>query len=358
MSETKAVMYEPHVLVDVVDPMKDGTSTKWKTYFYSMLAVEVVHCFLLIVIAKHSLSITKITSETTHAQINNFAYQYGNFGLDADFGNFVYGTLVVVSMLLIYKAWHTVAGDQKKLDYTIGHTKFKIRNKKGLESFSKYGTSHQSKNIFEKILNIFLKKVNFFANPRDVVMEFTGIDAIDSETGITTEKVNECTEWVDDHPYKGNTAFNVIGVPKFADSEEVIVANFLEAVSTLEPGHLVSTTMISGHNMTRYLDDVERDLKLPNLNPIREKALWSIYNKFKDRAGTDVPIFIIHIGLPPAVHRHEHIENMRRVRDEFELTLNEIGLETVLIKDPEDLSMIIRGMFTGEVVFGRDITEY
>jgi hypothetical protein len=49
---------------------------------------------------------------------------------------------------------------------------------------------------------------------------------------------------------------------------------------------------------------------------------------------------------------------MRRVRDEFEITLNEIGIETVLIKDPEDLAYILNGMFTGDLVMGKDINEY
>lgn len=348
MRENTSAKYEPHVMVDIVDPGRDGSSPTWKLFFSSMLVIEVILIFAFIWNAWHSVSIPE-------------DYE-GKLTLDIIFANLVWKRIlkcvfILIMFCVIPTAWYTVAGSQQKLEYNTEHSKFRIRIAKGIERFSKYGSENSNNGLASRMLRYILKRFHFFANPRDVIISFTGINHFDRETGLTTENINEST-WVLDHPYKGDHGFNLFAVPKLADTDEVIVANLLEAISTLGPDHLVSTTMISGHNTSYIMDDVEEQLKLPNLSPVREKALWSIYNKFKNRVGTEEPLFIIHIGLPPAVHEHEHIENMRRVRDEFELTLNEVGIETVLIKDPEDLAYIINGMFTGNLVMGKDIIEY
>lgn len=343
MSENNSAKYQPHVMLDVVDPANDGMSSKWKTCLYSMLIIEVLHIFTFLWFARNSASYSGIIDGS---------------GYNINWNNVTKCVLLIFSMVVVYNIWSTVAGNPQKLNYNIEHTRFKIRRMKGLESFSKYGTDNKfNKNIFTRILYTVLNRFNFFADAVNVIISFTGIQHFNRDTGLTTEKLNEDT-WVLDHPYKGDHGFNLFAVPKFADSDEVIIANFLEAINTIGPDHMVSTTMISGHNTSYIMDDIEEQLKLPNLSPIREKALWSIYNKFKNRVGTEQPLFIIHIGLPPAVHEYEHIENMRKVRDEFELTLNEIGIETVLIKDPEDLAYIMNGMFTGNLVIGKDINEY
>lgn len=346
MSENSSTKYEPHVMLDIVDPVKDGRSQIWKTCIYTMLLSQLILFFSIIWIAyKHVLCYSEELGEYYISWINVLKCIF-----------------LGISAVIIFALWRNTAWEQQALDYNIEHIKFKIRTYKGLESFSKYGTDTKlSGNIFKRIiaaiLRFILRRFHFFANPRDVIMGFTGIENFDRETGLTKEKLNENT-WALTHPYQGDHGFNLLAVPKISDTDEVIIANFLEAVNTLGPNHLVSTTMISGHNTSYIMDDIEEQLKLPNLSPVREKALWSIYNKFKNRVGTEEPLFIIHIGLPPAVHEYEHIENMRKVRDEYELTLNEIGIETVLIKDPEDLAYIMNGMFTGNLVMGKDINEY
>jgi len=343
MSENHSAKYEPHVMVDVVDPMKDGASSTWKACFYSMLFVEVLHVFTFVWFAWNS-------AKWLHAD--------GELWTTINWKHVAGGIFTIISMVLIFSFWNTVARHQSTLDYNISYLRFRIRNFKGLESFSKYGEDPRVKtNILMRLIYTILNNIGFFANAQDVIMSFTGITHFDRKTGLTTEKVNEDT-WVLSHPYKGDHGFNLFAVPKFVDTDEVIIANFLEAVNTLPADHLVSTTMISGHNTSYIMDDIEEQLKLPNLSPIREKALYSIYEKFKNRVGTEQPIFIIHIGLPPAVHEYEHIENMRKARDEFELTLNDVGIDTVLIKDPEDLTYIMNGMFTGNLVIGKDINEY
>jgi len=338
--------YQPHVMMDVVDPVKDGLSSTWKACLYTMLLVDGI-LFLSFV-------------WTAYRNLFVYSVEAGEYFIS--WFSVLKCVLYLIGMLVVFGIWYNVAKDQQNLNYTIEHTRFKIRIAKGLESFSKYGTNNElSGNIFKRviaaILRIVFRRFHFYANPRDVIISFTGITNFDRETGLTTEKRNE-NSWVLTHPYQGDHGFNLLAVPKIADTDEVIIANFLEAISTLGPNHLVSTTMISGHNTSYIMDDIEEQLKMSNLSPVREKALWSIYNKFKNRVGTEEPLFIIHIGLPPAVHEYEHIENMRKVRDEFELTLNEIGIETVLMKDPEDLAYIINGMFTGNLVIGKDINEY
>jgi hypothetical protein len=346
MAETSSAKYEPHIMLDIVDPAKEGRSSIWKSCLYSMLLSEVIFFLSFF--------------WTAYRDIYVFSQFTGEYIID--WISVLKCLLFLISMVVVFAVWYNIAGDQKTLDYTIAHLQFKIRIHKGLESFSKYGTNQElSGNIFKRILaaliRFILRRFHFYANPRDVIISFTGIKNFNRDTGLTTENLNEST-WALDHPYMGDHGFNLLAVSNIADTDEVIIANFLEAMSTLGPDHLVSTTMISGHNTSYIMDDVEEQLKLPNLSPVREKALWSIYNKFKNRVGTEEPLFIIHIGLPPAVHEYEHIENMRKVRDEFELTLNEIGIDTVLIKDPEDLAYIINGMFTGNLVMGKDINEY
>jgi len=358
MSETNPAKYEPNILVDIVDPNKDGHSATWNLVFYGLLFFEVLSVFGFAWSALHTISFPA-NYENDPAYIEN-GITIGFLLSSIVWKNVLKSIVIIIFMVLVPAVWYTHAGNQQKLDYNIAHFRFKMRILKGKESFSKYGTGVEPnvfKRILFKFLRIIFKRFHFFANPRDVIIAFTGITHFDRETGMTTEKINKDTEFYE-HPYQGDHGFNLLAVPQFSDTDEVIIANFLEAVATLPADHLVSTTMASGHNISYIMDDVEEQLKLPNLSPIREQALWSIYNQFKDRVGMEEPLFIIHIGLPPAVHEYEHVENMRKVRDEFELTLNEIGIETVLIKDPEDLAYIINGLFTGDLAVGRNINEY
>jgi len=351
MSDNNSAKYEPNILVDIVDPSKDGHSHTWNLVFYGVLFYEVLSFFGFAWSAIHTI----VLPETTQNGVT-----IGILLTSIIWRTVLRCIVIAFLMVLVPMVWYTYAGDQQKLDYNIDYLNFKIRIIKGRESFSKYGTGIEP-NIFKrllfKFLRIIFKRFHFFANPRDVIIEFTGITHFDRDTGMTSEKINKDTDFYE-HPFQGTQGFNLLAVPQFSDTDEVIIANLMEATATLPPDHLVSTTMASGHNITYIMDDVKEQLKLPNLSPIREQALWSMYNQFKDRAGIEEPIFIIHIGLPPAVHDYEHLENMRRVRDEFELTLNDIGIDTVLIKDPEDLAYIINGLFTGEMAVGGNINEY
>jgi len=348
MSETDTTRYEPHVMVDIVDPMKDGLSSTWKGLFYSMLFIEAMHFFAFVWFAKNSVALPpEFEGPLTYPIIlENIVWK-----------NVLRCLVILISFVVVPTVWYSFVGTQSKLDYNTEHTRFKIRTIKGIEQFSKYAPANQNNGIVPRIKGYILRRLHLYVNPVDVIISFTGIQHFDRATGLTTEKINE-DEWpLAEHPYKGDHGYSILGFVNFDDDDEVMIENFVEATNTLGADYLVSTSMFSGQNTSYIMDDVEEQLKLPGLSPIREKALWSVYNKFKDREGTDEPIFIIHIGLPPAVHDYEHIENMRKARDEYELTINEFGIDTVLIKDAEDLALIINGMLTGEFRMG-DINEY
>jgi hypothetical protein len=304
--------WEPHELEDTVDPFKNHKSDIWRAGVYITCFIEVVNVILFFATLNKAIPFKILI-------FNPLSF------------------IIVIAFIVTPVLWFAVAGTQKRLDENVEKYKCKIRVKNRVDKFSKWD---------EK-------------TPEKSIRRITGIKSFDPKTGLSEHEVNEKKWAVDDHPYLGKDAFDLIAYVKTTDDEEVIIDNLFEAGKSLKQGGVeIRTVMYSGESICNVLDDVERQLSSSDLTEIREKALYSVYNHYAGREGNYEPIYLIHFGLPYTASKEKALEYMRVIRDEYELALNERGIETVLIKDSDIMKTIIDGIFTGKMYFSGDINEY
>jgi len=308
----KNTRFEPHELEDTVDPFKNHKSDAWRFGVIATCFLEAVYFILF----------------------------FATLNKDILFKFLIFNPLsviLVIAFIVTPVLWFAVAGTQRRLDENIEKVKCKRRVKKRIDKFSKWD---------EK-------------TPEKSIRRITGIKSFDPETGMSEHEVNVKKWAMDDHPYLGNRSFDLISYVKTTDDEEVIIDNLFEAGKSLKQGGvLIRTVMYSGESICNVLDDVERQLSLPDLTEIREKALYSVLHHYSGREGNYEPIYLIHFGLPFTVSKDKALEYMRVIRDEYEKALNERKIETVLIKDSDIMKTILDGIFTGKMYLTGDINEY
>jgi len=309
--ENPKTKYEPHVLEDIVDPVKNQHSYTWISVFVGVMALELFVLILFI------------------GTLNrNILFQILWFNAVSPFA--------LLALILLPTFWLWVAGSQKRLDDNLDKMAFNRRIKNGYEKISKHGDE----------------------TSEEAVRSVTGMINFDPNTGLAEHIINESKWSLEDHPYQGKHSFGVIAFPKFTEDEEVIIENFHEISDALLDGCLKRITSYTGLTLNNILDDVEKQLTDPNISKIRGQALLSIYNHYAGRAGNFEPMYIITFGLPFTVHKDKAVEFMRRIRDEYETPLNSKGVDTVLVTDPEVMKLIIHGMLAGKMYLTGDINEY
>lgn len=303
--------WEPHELEDTVDPFKNHKSDLYR-------AGIVVTCFLEVIYVVLFFS-------TLNKEILFKLLVFNILSL-----------MLIIAFIATPLLWFAVMGTQRRLDENTEKAKCKRRVKKRVDSFSKWDDK----------------------TPEQAIRKFNGIKSFDPETGLSEHLVNEKKWAVDDHPYLGKDAFDLIAYVKTTDDEEIIIDNLFEAGKSLKVGGvLVRTIMYSGEDICNVLDDVEKKLADPNIDEVRQKALYSVYNHYVGREGNYEPIYLMHFGLPYTASKEKALEFMREIRDEYELALNERGIETVLIKDSDIMKTIMEGIFSGKMHFTGDIIE-
>lgn len=301
---------QPHILTKVVDPNGDKSSL-WHMLFVGMVFLELVDILIFFV--------------TLNTQILFKIFFFNAISV-----------LTMIMFLIIPCIWALIGFNQTRLNYNVRKYRFKWGLKHGREHISKY-----SKGATE-----------------DAIRGFTGIISYDAKTGLSEYQVNESPAWVlEKHPYEGNRGFDLIVIPEIVEEDEVITANLHAAAKSLPAGTLKKTTMITGQSFSYIMDDVKEQLEDKNISPVRYSALMSVWDQYKDRASTNEPIFLIHIGLPYRYNKEDSLKIMQEIRDGYEASLNQRGFATVLIKDPEDWVMIITGMLTGKMFFRGGMVE-
>jgi len=330
----KNTRFEPHVLEDIVDPIKNNKSDLWRFGIIITCFLEVIDLILFFTTLNREI-IFKILIFNPVSFLSIFAF-------------------IVIPVL-----WFASAGTQKRLDSNVDKVAFKNRLFRGYEKISKYGdTIYEGRKFSLKYL-MYTISTHFKVQQATAIRSVTGIKSFDPKTGLSEHDVNEKKWSLTDHPYLGNWAYDVIAYIKTTDDEEVIIENLFDAGKSLKQGGvLIRTTMYSGETIANNLDDIERKLANPDISEISQKALYSVYNHYVGRNGSYEPIYCIHFGLPFTTSKEKAIEYMRVIRDEFEQALNERGIETVLIKDFDIMKAIIDGIFTGKMYFTGDINEY
>lgn len=331
--EHKSSRYEPHVLEDTVDPIKNHKSDLWRTGVIITGALEVADLILF----------------------------FATLNKEILFKILIFNPLsffLIIAFIVIPVVWFAVAGTQKRLDRNVDKLKFETRNARGYETVSKFGiTEYRGRKFSFAYLKYRISK-QIKVPQEKAIRALTGIESFDAKTGVSVHKVNEKKWAVDDHPYLGQHAYDLIAYVKTTDDEEIIIENLFEAGKSLkEGGVLIRTCMYTGETIANNLDDVERQLALPELDAVRQKSLYSVYNHYLGREGNYEPIYCIHFGLPYTSSKEKALEYMRVIREEHELALNERGIETTLIKDFDIMKAITESIFTGKLWFDGDIIE-
>jgi hypothetical protein len=312
MSElnTGTVKHQPHIMVDVVDPIQQGTTYKFQLVKICIIAITVLHIAIFFIsaieVVKHGSMICLFLA--------------------------IYALIAIVA---IPKFWHDVAGTQLKFDTLID----KI-------------------NFYKNVQNKTICKSKYDPTiPEESIREVTGLIEVYEETGLVKEEVNQPMWSLKEHPYLGQHSFNLIADPKFLEEDIVFIENMFEANKNLPSGCLKNVGMICGQMVSNILEDIEHELSLPNLSKVREDALYSILNQYSGRNATFEPIYIIHIGLPFTESIDIALENMQTIRNEFEKSINEKKIHTVLIKDSDVIADLTQTIYTGFRWYEGDVIE-
>lgn len=331
--EQRSSRYEPHVLEDTVDPIKNHKSDLWR-------AGVIITCFIEVV----DLILFFATLNT------NILFQIWIFNS--------LSFLLIIIFIVTPVLWFAVAGTQKRLDGNKEKLKFKYKVARGYERFSKYGEHvYTGRKMSFKYLKYLLSKILKVSSEK-AIGNIIGIESFDFTTGISTHRINEKKWAIDDHPYLGQHSIDLVAYVNTTDDEEIIIENLFEVGKTLkEGGVLIRTCMYSGETIANNLNDIERKLANPDISEIEQKSLYSVYNHYHGREGNYEPIYCIHFGLPYTSSMEKALEYMRVIRDEYEYALNERGVETTLIKDSDIMKAILDGIFTGKMWFTGDICE-
>lgn len=310
--EKPSSKYEPHVLEDIVDPMRNHKSDLWRALAYTTCVLEVVYFVLFFVTLNRSI-----------------LFKLWIFN--------PLSVLLVIAFIATPVIWFAVAGTQKRLDENCDRVKSKRRVKKKIDRFSKWDDETPEKSI------------------RDI----TGMKSYNPVTGVSEHEVNTNKWSLSEHPYLGNRAIDFIVYVKTTDDEEIIIENLFEVGKTLKDGGIhVRTSMYTGETFVNNLADIERELAKKELSDVRRQALYSIYNHYSGREGNYEPLYCIHIGIPFTMNEEKAMEYVRKIRDEYETPLNVRGIETTLIMNSDIMKTIMDGIFTGKMYFTGDINEY
>lgn len=329
----KNTRFEPHVLEDTVDPFKNNKSDLWRAGVITTFFLEVVDVVIFITTLNKDI-IFKILI------FNPVSF------------------LSVIASIAIPIIWFASAGTQKRLDGNIDKINFKTRLLRGYERISKYNDNVYTGSKYSLKYLLYLISKRLKVKPETAIKNVTGILSFDPKSGLSTHLVNEKKWALDDHPYLGQHAYDVLVDVKSADDEEVIIENLFDAGKTLKMGGVfIRTTMYAGESIINNLENIERQLSDPDISEIRQKALYSVYNHYSGREGNCDPIYCIHFGLPFTTSTEKALEYQRVIRDEFEQALNERKIETVMIQDFDIMKAIIGGIFTGNMMFSRDVNE-
>jgi hypothetical protein len=299
MTDSKA----PHTMAELVNPLKEFFTWKW-------VAACVLTLFLISV-EFFSILVSIMISRWFLAFI------------------FFFCILITITVFIVFARFPNV------LEENVDKIKYSHQIRRGIITFSKYNKT--------------VKKW--------VVRKFTGWIKTDEETGLCQYMTNQEMDWQFEklsgkQPYNGNYGYNVLTYPMPGMSKTEYKKYVRLASNALTELNLSKKLIIiSGENLTHYLNDIEEELKKPKIEEHRRHALESMLETFSDATTVIEYLYVIHIGLPLAPDKKKALENMQNVRAGYEKLLNESNIGTVLLKDEDDILSIVNGMLTGDMYF-------
>lgn len=234
----------------------------------------------------------------------------------------------VLIILSIIFAW-IFARSEDAYNYHLAKWGFKFRKFRGIEFIAKYS-----------------QKVSMYA-----VRSFTGWESTNEETGLSKYTVNNQVNWSMEEEYSGNWGFTLLAIPPAESDKKSYNQNLRDAAQALPYGCAEKDILISGQDMSFISDDITELLKDPAISKVRKDELYSIQQRFLTTEGYIDWIYLIHIMLPYTQYEDKAFKKMTEVRNGYERLLNDMGVETVLLKNASDVVLVINGMLTGEMYF-------
>ena len=219
---------------------------------------------------------------------------------------------------------------EKAYNYHLTKLLFKFRKLRGIEFIAKYS-----------------EKASRYA-----VKSFTGWESTNAETGLSQYTVNKQINWSLEHEFEGNWGFTLIAFVPAESDKKTYNQNLRDAAQALPYGCGEKDILISGQDMSFISGEITEMLQDPSISKVRKDELYSIQERFLKNEGYIDWIYLIHVMLPYTNYEEKALKKMQEVREGYERLLNDMGIETVLLKDPSDIVLIINGMVTGEMYYG------
>lgn len=238
----------------------------------------------------------------------------------------VFTVLCPVAIIITIAIGLIFGRSEKAYNYHLTKICFKFRKFRGIEFIAKF-----SEDV-----------------TRYAVKSFTGWESINT-AGLSKYTVNKQINWSLEKEFEGNWGFTLLAFPPAESDKKTYNQNLRDAAQALPYGCGEKDILISGQDMSFISDDITEMLQDPKISQVRKDELYSIQERFLKNEGYIDWIYLIHIMLPYTEYEEKATKKMQEVREGYERLLNDMGINTILIKDAEDMILIINGMLTGEM---------
>lgn len=303
IERTRPVRYQPHVIVEKANPFDGSVSSTWKGILGMLILFEV-----------NLIGITFLTLNK-HILFKLWIFNAATI-------------VLAIAIIVLPLIWIWYAGNQKRLDGTIEKMMFNRRLKKGVEC-----------------LSIFDNKVS-----DSVIRSITGIIGYDPETGLFRSIVNEIKTGIKQHLYRGNWFVSYILTVNFGETDDIlIIENMFNILKKVPAKHYVNNVMLTTDTFANAMKEYEEMLKSTDLPKNREKALYSILNKYAGNDSLRKQLYLLHVGLPFTINKQTAKENLTTIENSLIQALDDKKIKAEQIKDPFLLAAIIKGALTGKI---------
>ncbi len=240
--------------------------------------------------------------------------------------DFIFCIIFLVSALITLIWWLVYERDEKTLSFHLAQKNQKKREKKGFETMAKY----DKKTTEEQILNHI---------PWQDINEETGL----SKFYYPTLKTKE---------YHGNYGFTALALVPPEIDRKAMNEGFRKALKALPKGSYQKISMMSGIDPKFILNDIDKLLNIPGLSSSRRAELLSMKKKFTQHQKIVDRTTLIYIGLPYTAFEETAQREMDRAINKYLKVLAKKKVQTIIIKEHQDMIDIYQGMLTGKKLYG------
>jgi hypothetical protein len=240
--------------------------------------------------------------------------------------DFSFFLLFAVGTLVTLGWWFTYERDEKTFAFQQAKKNQKKREKKGFETMAKY----DKKTTEEQVLN------------------HIPWQNINEETGLSSfyHPIKNAKE------YHGNYGFTALALVPPEIDRKAMNEGFKKALRALPKGAYQKVTMMTGIDPKFILNDIDQLLNTPGLSSTRRAELLSMKKKFTQHQKSVDRTTLIYIGLPYTAFEETAQREMDRAINRYLKVLHKKKVQTIIIKEHQDMIDIYQGMLTGKKLYG------